>query len=832
MSSHQVFRAPAPSQDGTPYNMVGARGWTLVGRLEVTDTLEHADFYGEAGIDGLWDTIFLIEDIELAQFSYAGKQLSFLDSETPLAPQIQAMNEDEARRDFSFIEYDAPLYAVRRGVDPEPENYRNHPFYVYPSPAEGPLKCSACFTNAPGWPIAKVINKSVRLRSFLEKCLPDKPALDSLLCCLSDDEGMGGPPLNVMAELRPQCDQLGTVFLNAPLFLIPPRVASMLMTAPSGDELDEFDSVARALPSTPVRRVENNCRKIVPTPLLLLPDFGFDRQRIDALYCYAFNHNYVHDLAQACLASAGEDALPNSYEQVGSMQTLRLIEQHTTSYLNFFNMAFVQDRFFIGCQRDGDGWKMVQLNCPHKTAALPPSSPIKTVPLPGSSTVEQNYGGNFVVSPPVLSVTHQIMPLRGIMGECGPAVPNQPKAVFGKIIVGDCSRGYQRRLVDDGLRTGLWQNGGGAQPWLPIDVSWLAVGHVDEVVSFISVDRHSHKMVLPSTKVMRHLLALLAEEDRHGLCKFHVGQWGRIKNTGKFATREQVGPGGSTSYDEIPLRELQLAAYAETNRRIQVCKLDPIKRRLCTGLAIEERDIIELPVYFSMDGLAPKLANAKTANVVNMQMINGHCLIARPFAPRVTPACAGRILSRLLPDAPGVPECTGFWHWVFPGENVLRLAIYYLPHKIHGYSSEEGLWRKQMLDRPWDDPGPILAALSRDPLLALAQKFWYEIASHDNNGMPADLTQMMIVEEWIKIWIPLPLVDIVEAYICSAFAQHGVTAERIHFIDSWAYHKKEGNVHCGTNAMGSPPAAWHAQVIEWEEKPDFLKNITDNPYLP
>ncbi len=53
------------------------------------------------------------------------------------------------------------------------------------------------------------------------------------------------------------------------------------------------------------------------------------------------------------------------------------------------------------------------------------------------------------------------------------------------------------------------------------------------------------------------------------------------------------------------------------------------------------------------------------------------------------------------------------------------------------------------------------------------------------------------------LFIPEDSVDIVEAYTKSVLGRAGRT---VPFVDDWFYHSVQGDVHCATNVLRTPPA--------------------------
>jgi protein-arginine deiminase len=142
-------------------------------------------------------------------------------------------------------------------------------------------------------------------------------------------------------------------------------------------------------------------------------------------------------------------------------------------------------------------------------------------------------------------------------------------------------------------------------PPLTIDTSWLLVGHVDEVVSFVPApDRRGFRVLLPSTSLAKAILGELASRGLAGEAVF-------------------AGHPGETTVAEL----LEKVAMSEENTRIQNI-LYETRACLREGLGVDDDDFIEIPVLFR-DGVAV------IPNCVNGLICNGHAVLPDPLGPQV-----------------------------------------------------------------------------------------------------------------------------------------------------------------------------------------------------
>ena len=808
------------------YSVYADGSWEKIGTIDVSDTLEAAHYLSDTD-EGLMEALFLVENPVLGDFFYGGKLLSFVQPDAPLRQQIDAFNDDPHRPEQRYIPYDTPLYTVSNADLPQLTVCAVQPmlaigvggsiFSVYPSHPHNHVAFQVTRMAEARAAVCAALGLRLRPLDSDPRASPWNEIECAWAQLVSSPESVTdtyqlGEPFTAATVILPHPATEDAV--NSPILAIYRKadIGRFLYDAEE-DAAAGFHERVMATPSLPVVKKVVPCETIQTPPLLLLPDFCNEWRRLHTLYTYSFNHNTVRDLADACSAAAGQATSCHASETLkGTFGDLVLLPA-VSHPSNFFNEVFIQDAYLPACLWSTE-WTKVQVHCAHKTKLTKLERVGKEFQLGGTKAIEQNYGGNFVVSPPVYDSTAPIEPAGVAMGACGPAVPAQTAAPYGKIVVGDCLGGYKPRIVDVGTRESLWRLGQGAQPWLPIDVSWLSVGHADEIVSFIATPTGQHKMLLADTVLMRELVRLLAREDA-GTCryKFHVGQWTRDKD-GFPTNRERVGQDGFARYDEISVSELQAPEYRVVNNKIQSHKLDHIAQRLSVGLAFAPDNIVKLPVYF--EKLGGDFYDAFTTNVVNLQMTRGHLLVPRPFGPRLPADRAGAILTAILGRKIAVPNITGFWHWGFPGEYLLRIALYYLPLQLEVFTSEMDALRVQLIKNLNLENGEVVESTFTDAMqlcMTAAEEFALTISRDLRNGKVTPISDGPM-RNWQRVWIPLPNVDVVEELIVQVLDGHGVPRANVHFIDSWAYHKKSGNIHCATNALATPPSSWPVKA-EW-----------------
>ena len=143
--------------------------------------------------------------------------------------------------------------------------------------------------------------------------------------------------------------------------------------------------------------------------------------------------------------------------------------------------------------------------------------------------------------------------------------------------------------------------------WPPIivDTSWLAIGHIDEVVNFVPAkSKAGFKVLLPSPKAAREMLeALLAK----GL---------------------EAEPVFAATEDEMTLGDLRMKISQTTENLVIDEAMARLREQLKMELNLEDSDFVMMPALFQ-GGLAV------IPNPINSVVVNGHLLVPQPLGPRL-----------------------------------------------------------------------------------------------------------------------------------------------------------------------------------------------------
>ncbi len=492
-----------------------------------------------------------------------------------------------------------------------------------------------------------------------------------------------------------------------------------------------------------------------------------------------------------------------------------------------------------------------------------------------------DYGGNIAVSPPVTEATEPENTLAA-----GPPVRAHPRAPHGKIVLGDCYNPYRKgpqRHQDDGTvhpETRDFLQSQGVQPIIPIDTSWLAMGHVDEIVGFVpsphSTNNRPAKLIMASPSIMHDLLIRARQvEPERGRTHVHRGRYRRQyrlvkkKLTATYANlridpeifdeftesaaqkeRNQFSP----TYDEKSVERI-LGRHINYdivgfNNAAQTQFLEPIKDRLCCCTSLSSpADVLPLPVWFakirndaSIDAgnrWGEVLAESRTPNVVNLQVLNtsqgAHLIVPRPCGPRLPPPEAHRVVEEVLeqnkqgnldvslsqdtqPD-PQNPQTVqrGFQFWAWPDLQVTTLALFFT-HKTSDGTFVGRTERSGIIEYiRKDTPYDELP-----PALQTEARATWRAIRNANPSVESLLDSDRRFTEWCRLFIPENTVDVLEAYTQSVLEGIGC---HVHFVDAWYYHAGSGVAHCGTKVLHRPPTAEtlrrDGRSPWWETYPDL-----------
>ncbi len=630
------------------------------------------------------------------------------------------------------------------------------------------------------------------------------------------------------------------------------------------------------------QRRDNNVEK-ADTALLLIAPFLLQGKLAPARRLYvvshADTHSFVYDVMEACWAAFGADGtfdrdfdrpfLPSTPEERRAAADANEIATEDTDdagenpmsllssdkmYLidDKYGDLWVQDQMALGyCSAPGGRAFNVAVNCKRQedlynfVVEEMPDADDRVFVFNGLSGEDQNpydCGGNIAVSPPVPEETDEQE-----VGPAGPRVPEHPPAPHGKIILGDCYNPYRAAdASDDGdglvtSETRTFLESQEVQPIVPIDTSWLDVGHVDEILTFVPTPNAQNdspaKLAMACPDIMDRLLDRTRQFSvEEGRTHFHRGRY----------KTHSIEDNLVENYDETRIEDFYKAeGIRDTSGRVHRECLDPIEQRLCHCIGLDRTDdVLPLPVYFTyVNPHTPRpwglsLATPRTPNLVNMQVLQTgpaetHLLMPRPCGPRLPPEKARGVVDEVLTDL-GWEDPTvrspraeanrdGFPFWAWPGLSADTLALFFTREKRTGHGRRRPITaadrthiitciQEDKSSQTLPDPLPQAVADTRESILDANPEATSRL---DENARK--------FEDWYRLVIPEDTVDVLELYTKAVLEEMGC---QVHFVDAWLYHTAGGGLHCGTNVLHEPPPdrAW------WTDYSDLAD--ADTTYLP
>lgn len=198
--------------------------------------------------------------------------------------------------------------------------------------------------------------------------------------------------------------------------------------------------------------------------------------------------------------------------------------------------------------------------------------------------------------------------------DCTPPLPGYP---LGRVLFGGAGHSDDTRHMSKVVTDFLYAQQ--VQPPVELYSSWLAVGHVDEFLTFVPWDNVlGFKLLLASPRRAFEILADLSQAGKGGEPILS----GRKDAGGRLIERP---------IDGMLNDQKLIAANAIYQRNI-----DWNRTVLKKEIGVSEAEILDIPVIYTptLDG-----ADALTANLANMVVLGKHLVTPKPFGPLVGGVC-------------------------------------------------------------------------------------------------------------------------------------------------------------------------------------------------
>lgn len=217
--------------------------------------------------------------------------------------------------------------------------------------------------------------------------------------------------------------------------------------------------------------------------------------------------------------------------------------------------------------------------------------------------------------------------------ECSPPVTSRAgkRYPWGRIYFGP---GRSGELMDLDMKEFLKKQI--VQEPIEVDTNFLAVGHVDEIISFVPAPGgKGFKLLLACPRLAYSILT--TNRARHGGDIMLLGrQFPQYNHDYTRIIGWRNAEVSIRTFLDTGIAPLALTATAcrAFNNTVQGY-LDAIRAQLESELGLDAADILEVPILFMPNEGSPTFADALTTGMVNMLVMNGHCVVPKPFGPRV-----------------------------------------------------------------------------------------------------------------------------------------------------------------------------------------------------
>jgi len=457
------------------------------------------------------------------------------------------------------------------------------------------------------------------------------------------------------------------------------------------------------------------------------------------------------------------------------------------------------------------------------------------------------------------------------------ASPATAKNLLGKIVIGNSRAPEAGRTMDPALRRFLSAQ---KQPLVEVDTSWLDVGHIDELLTFVpdrSRGGSGFSILRASPGVALTLVQAARDRHREGLPATHPYKERyvfsdlapRQTDAGKTPVSHLLR--GKLWLHQHPRGALEVLGppriyldLAEANSRLDTVVDTPfpelvyrpgpeVDRLYSAGISVHEilsfeRDqkemsvngfieqellgeldqdladefpqtpVLRLPVLFDRisdvagswgQGARRETTVAFTPNLVNMQVLGNHLMIPRPYGPRMRPGDAAAVLRQVL-NATGNGRLAARIDARYLHGRKLDRTVCWL-RREEAIAVEKGTGRgTESTIFPGISGVDDVVTMFQDGFPGLDKKeVRRRILKANGKHFRAD---GQLRPDWRLLTIPEGTVDLFEAYTQVLAESLGL---EVHWIDSWFYHVRMGEIHCGTNVIRRPPIQgkpwWRAQ---------------------
>lgn len=208
---------------------------------------------------------------------------------------------------------------------------------------------------------------------------------------------------------------------------------------------------------------------------------------------------------------------------------------------------------------------------------------------------------------------------------------------------------------------------------------------------------------------------------------------------------------------------------------------------------------------------------AYSPDMANMQVLNNHLLIPKPYGPRMRPRDAIAVVQAAMQDVEVPGDIRAQVSHQLIRQHSLTRTHYWIEKVSPAYllnpsgtirASYGGLRTQQDVINAFKDsfPGASDSQIQRRLIIPNRHHF-------DAHGSLRDDHTRLLVNDG--------MVDLFELFTAAIAAHLNI---KIHFVDSWYYHLGDGQIHCGTNVLRRPrrraglPNVWDTPDVEFRSR--------------
>ena len=166
-----------------------------------------------------------------------------------------------------------------------------------------------------------------------------------------------------------------------------------------------------------------------------------------------------------------------------------------------------------------------------------------------------------------------------------------------------------------------------------VNTNWLAVGHVDEVISFVPAPAgRGFKLLLASPRRAYAILDALNKgptASERLLIGREFPHWSGRTFLGMRNAEVSIRDFMTTGITSLGLTGLELRRF---NNQV-TSHMEGIRKTFKANIASIAPEIIEVPILYMPNEDNTSWADALTGGMVNMLVINKNCIIPKPFGP-------------------------------------------------------------------------------------------------------------------------------------------------------------------------------------------------------